>query len=269
MRRAGLQPRRLRDVRSGGAPAPRALHARRGAPVLPEVLERAEVGSAVLVGHSDGGSIALIHAAVPCPASPVRGLVLEAPHVFVEEVSVRSIAEAADAFRATDLPSRLRAPPRGEPGGGLLGLEPRLARARVPPLEHRGAPPAGAGPGAGGPGAGGSLRHPRAGGVHPAAGGGPGGDPHPRRLRPLPASRPSRRGAGAHGELRGGPHRAPGPALVPPRRAGALPRPMPSPRMGGAREGAAPLPGHGLSRRAAAPPPPPPRPWQRSPRDHA
>lgn len=74
--------------------------------VLPEVLARAEIVNAILVGHSDGGSIALIHAAA-YPESPVRALVLEAPHVFVEEISVRSIAEAAEAFRTTDLPGRL------------------------------------------------------------------------------------------------------------------------------------------------------------------
>ena len=53
----------------------------------------------MLVGHSDGGSIALIHAA----RHPVSGLVLLAPHVFVEDVSVASIAEARETFATTDL----------------------------------------------------------------------------------------------------------------------------------------------------------------------
>ena len=43
---------------------------------------------AILIGHSDGGSIALLYAA----AHPVRALILEAPHVFVEDETVTSIA---------------------------------------------------------------------------------------------------------------------------------------------------------------------------------
>jgi pimeloyl-ACP methyl ester carboxylesterase len=58
-----------------------------------------------LFGHSDGGSIALLHAA----ANPggVAGLVVVAPHVFVEDVSVASIEQARDAYAATDLRQRL------------------------------------------------------------------------------------------------------------------------------------------------------------------
>ena len=58
-----------------------------------------------LFGHSDGGSIALLHAA-RFPGA-VAGAVLLAPHVFVEEVSVRSIANIREAFAGTDLPQRL------------------------------------------------------------------------------------------------------------------------------------------------------------------
>lgn len=47
-----------------------------------------------LLGHSDGGSIALLHAA----RHPVAGVVVVAPHVFVEEVSVASIAQARKAY---------------------------------------------------------------------------------------------------------------------------------------------------------------------------
>jgi pimeloyl-ACP methyl ester carboxylesterase len=71
---------------------------------LPELRERLEIPSPVLVGHSDGGSIALIHAAT---RDDVRGLVVMAPHVFVEDLSVRSIAEARHAFESTDLPEKL------------------------------------------------------------------------------------------------------------------------------------------------------------------
>jgi pimeloyl-ACP methyl ester carboxylesterase len=70
--------------------------------VLPEVLEAAGVREAILVGHSDGGSIALIHAGSG-QGTRVRALILEAPHVFCEEVSVRSIAAAGERYRQGDL----------------------------------------------------------------------------------------------------------------------------------------------------------------------
>jgi pimeloyl-ACP methyl ester carboxylesterase len=70
--------------------------------VLPEVLDAVGVREAVLVGHSDGGSIALIHAGGGS-GSRVRGLLLEAPHVFCEELSVRSIARAAEKYQQGDL----------------------------------------------------------------------------------------------------------------------------------------------------------------------
>jgi pimeloyl-ACP methyl ester carboxylesterase len=72
--------------------------------VLPELLDKLEVPDPVLVGHSDGGSIALIHAAAH---DGVSGLVAMAPHVFVEDISVKSIAEAKTAFETTDLPQKL------------------------------------------------------------------------------------------------------------------------------------------------------------------
>ena len=73
---------------------------------LPDVLERTGVRRAILFGHSDGASVAIVHAAART-ASLVRGVVLEAPHVFCEDVSVRSIAAAAEAFRSGDLRARL------------------------------------------------------------------------------------------------------------------------------------------------------------------
>ena len=71
--------------------------------VLPLVLAGAGIERPVLVGHSDGGSIALIHAS----RHPVSGLVLLAPHVFVEDVTVASIEEARDTFASTDLGERM------------------------------------------------------------------------------------------------------------------------------------------------------------------
>ena len=72
---------------------------------LPELRARLGLDDAVLVGHSDGASIALIHAG--SGRWPVRALVLEAPHVFVEDVSLTSIAAARTAYETTDLSRRL------------------------------------------------------------------------------------------------------------------------------------------------------------------
>jgi pimeloyl-ACP methyl ester carboxylesterase len=58
-----------------------------------------------LFGHSDGGSIALLYAArFP---SRVAGAVVLAPHIVVEDLSVRSIAKARQAWLDTDLRERL------------------------------------------------------------------------------------------------------------------------------------------------------------------
>jgi pimeloyl-ACP methyl ester carboxylesterase len=73
--------------------------------VLPRLLDALRVERPVLLGHSDGGSIALIHAGGSGRA--VAGLVLLAPHVMVEEISVTSIAAARVAFATTDLRARL------------------------------------------------------------------------------------------------------------------------------------------------------------------
>lgn len=72
---------------------------------LAEVLAAALISDAILVGHSDGASIALIAAGAGHVVP--RALVLIAPHVFVEDVSVASIAAAADAFSAGDLRGKL------------------------------------------------------------------------------------------------------------------------------------------------------------------
>jgi pimeloyl-ACP methyl ester carboxylesterase len=72
---------------------------------LPELRHALGLDDVILVGHSDGASIALIHAG--SGKFPVRALILEAPHVFVEEVSVKSIAEARTAYAAGELRQRL------------------------------------------------------------------------------------------------------------------------------------------------------------------
>lgn len=76
-----------------------------GEVVLPAVLDAAQIEQAVLFGHSDGASIALIGAATH--PKRVTGLVLEAPHVFVEPLTLSSIAESKRIFETTDLCDRL------------------------------------------------------------------------------------------------------------------------------------------------------------------
>jgi pimeloyl-ACP methyl ester carboxylesterase len=58
-----------------------------------------------LLGHSDGASIALLYAArFP---ERVAGLVVLAPHIFVEPLSLASIESARQAYLTTELPARL------------------------------------------------------------------------------------------------------------------------------------------------------------------
>jgi pimeloyl-ACP methyl ester carboxylesterase len=90
----GLQERRT----------PRFMH-EEALDVLPRLLDRFGIDRPLLVGHSDGASIALIHAALA--GRPVAGLVCMAPHVFVEPVCVESIARIRRTYRTTDLRQRL------------------------------------------------------------------------------------------------------------------------------------------------------------------
>jgi pimeloyl-ACP methyl ester carboxylesterase len=73
--------------------------------VLPEVLGQLSIEAPVLVGHSDGASIALIHAGAG--RWPVRGVVAMAPHVFVEDITIASIAAAKVTFETTDMARRM------------------------------------------------------------------------------------------------------------------------------------------------------------------
>lgn len=95
-----------------GASDPRALpwpvefmH-REALDVLPRILAALAIRDTVLIGHSDGASIALIHAGSVASAG-LRGLVLEAPHVFAEPGCLASIAETRERFGTGDLRARL------------------------------------------------------------------------------------------------------------------------------------------------------------------
>jgi pimeloyl-ACP methyl ester carboxylesterase len=98
--------------------------------VLPRVLDSFEIAQPILVGHSDGASIALIYAGAGGDPS---ALVLEAPHVFVEEKTTQRIAELRDLYRTTDLRRKL-ARYHGDGTDALFGswtdvwLDPRFRR---------------------------------------------------------------------------------------------------------------------------------------------
>lgn len=90
------------DVRGSGRLAPDYMH-REALQVLPRLLARLGVTQPVLVGHSDGATIALIHAA----HHRLAGCVVMAPHLMVEDLSVASIARAREAWQAGQLRERL------------------------------------------------------------------------------------------------------------------------------------------------------------------
>jgi pimeloyl-ACP methyl ester carboxylesterase len=72
--------------------------------VLPPLLATLGIARPILVGHSDGGSIALIHAGA---CFPLAGVAVMAPHVFVEPFSLAEIRKARTAWDITDLRDRL------------------------------------------------------------------------------------------------------------------------------------------------------------------
>ena len=71
--------------------------------VLPALLNALGIERPVLFGHSDGGSIALLHAS----RHAATGVIAMAPHVKVEDVSIASIADARAAWEGSDLRHKL------------------------------------------------------------------------------------------------------------------------------------------------------------------
>ncbi len=71
--------------------------------VLPALLEAVGMQRPVLIGHSDGATIALLHAS----ALPVSGCVAIAPHVLVEDVAIATITQARSAYESGGLRDRL------------------------------------------------------------------------------------------------------------------------------------------------------------------
>lgn len=120
----------------------RFMHDEAGA-ALPELLDHFGIAAPILVGHSDGASIALIHAgagpAADQAAAAARGtprhgqvaVVALAPHLFVEPVGLASIARARELFDTTDLEERMaryhRDPRRTFLGWSDIWLDPEFA----------------------------------------------------------------------------------------------------------------------------------------------
>lgn len=73
--------------------------------VLPQVLVALGIADPILIGHSDGASIALLYAG--SQIGPVAGVVAMAPHVFVEEVTITAIAQVREVFKTSGLGARL------------------------------------------------------------------------------------------------------------------------------------------------------------------
>lgn len=126
---------RLGYGRSDPAALPRPLsYMHDEAQLLPRVLDAAGVRHCVLLGHSDGGSIAAIYAGT-AHDERVRGVVLIAPHFFVEDISIASIAASRTAYRETRLRERL-ARYHSDPDNAFLGwndawLDPRFRGWRI------------------------------------------------------------------------------------------------------------------------------------------
>ncbi|WP_408594347.1 alpha/beta fold hydrolase [Limnohabitans sp.] len=90
------------DVRGLNRLPPDYMH-REAWDVLPELLKLLGIEQPVLLGHSDGGTIALLHAA----RHPLSACLVMAPHVMVEEVSIHAIEAAREAYVSGDLRGRL------------------------------------------------------------------------------------------------------------------------------------------------------------------
>ena len=74
---------------------------------LSKVLDAAGIGQCLLVGHSDGGSIAAVYAGMHDDPR-ILGIAIIAPHFFTEDVAITGIAEAKRLFETTDLRDKLK-----------------------------------------------------------------------------------------------------------------------------------------------------------------
>ena len=101
-RRGYGQSPAIPDVRSSGRLGADYMH-REAWEVLPSLLKEWGIEKPVLIGHSDGGTIALLHAA----QFPVAGCVVMAPHLMVEDMTLSAIEVAKNAYEEGDLRQKL------------------------------------------------------------------------------------------------------------------------------------------------------------------
>ena len=87
-------------------PRPLDYMTREAVEVLPQVLDAIGFRRGILMGHSDGATIAAIYSG-SVPDHRVRGLVLMAPHFFTEETGLAEIARARVAYETGDLRERM------------------------------------------------------------------------------------------------------------------------------------------------------------------
>ncbi|MFC7476726.1 alpha/beta fold hydrolase [Dankookia sp. GCM10030260] len=132
-------------------PRPLDYLRREATEVLPRVLDAAGLRRGILFGHSDGASIAAIHAGA-CPDPRLQGLVLLAPHVFAEPIGLAGVAATRARYATGDLRARLARHHRhvdvafeGWAGAWLdprfpaaFDLLPELRRIRLPVLAIQG-----------------------------------------------------------------------------------------------------------------------------------
>jgi pimeloyl-ACP methyl ester carboxylesterase len=132
-------------------PRPLDFMQREARDVLPKLLDRINFRRGILVGHSDGGTIAAAYAG-SVQDHRVRGLVLIEPHFFVEEFNLRSIRKITAEYKTSDLRDKLarhhRDPDNAflgwssawlDPGfGRVLDLREELIHIRVPILIVKG-----------------------------------------------------------------------------------------------------------------------------------
>ena len=95
-------PSRTQNGQRHGRLLPDYMH-REALEVLPALLQALGIKRPLLLGHSDGGTIALLHAS----QHPVAGCVVMAPHVMVEDISVQAITAARQAYEHGPLRQRL------------------------------------------------------------------------------------------------------------------------------------------------------------------
>ena len=95
------------DSTSATMPRPVSYMHEEAEHVLPIVIAETRIEKFILVGHSDGASIAIIYAGGEHVSAGLKGAVLMSPHVFVEDISIAAIARARDLFDSGDLKPRL------------------------------------------------------------------------------------------------------------------------------------------------------------------